>query len=109
MPVDLQNEDSSQKEITDLLKKNIALTEEILRLTKDNHKVLWWQSLFGYIKIFMIVIPLILGFIYLPPLYEKMIKFYEQIINLNNSASSFNPATINFDSLTPEFIKNMRK
>ncbi|RMD58921.1 hypothetical protein D6821_02345, partial [Candidatus Parcubacteria bacterium] len=37
-----------------------------------------WTQIFGVIKLILIVVPLVLGFIYLPPLFKQLTPLYQQ-------------------------------
>ncbi|HOZ53558.1 MAG TPA: hypothetical protein PK142_02675 [bacterium] len=54
-------------ELNDLVRENIKVSQEILSLTKYIKKYIIWQKIFSWIKLFLIVVPIILAFIYLPP------------------------------------------
>ena len=55
-------------EQTELLRRNLEISEDILKKTDYIHKYIKWQKIFGIINILIIVIPIVLGFIYLPPI-----------------------------------------
>ena len=64
-------------EQNELLRRNIALNEEILSNTEYIKKYIKWQKVWGVAKVLIILIPLIIGSLYLPPL----IKMYFDQIN----------------------------
>ncbi len=97
------------EEIKELLQKNIELSEEILKLTKKSHNILFWQRVFGVLKVLLIVIPIILGFIYLPPLFNKAVNYYKEFLDTTAAVKKLDPRGIDYDKITPEFIKNLKK
>ncbi len=76
-----------EEEIKKLLKKNIELSKENNEMTKSIKKFVFWSRIFTVVKIVIILIPLILGIIYLPPLVKDV---YKEVINKYNSI--WNPA-----------------
>lgn len=62
-----------------LLRQNLELSQEILNRTIWIKKYLKWQQVMGYVKIFIIVIPIIIGLVYLPPLLKG---YFDQLASL---------------------------
>lgn len=62
-----------------LLRQNLELSQEILNKTNWVKSYLKWQKAMNFVKIFIIVIPLIIGLIYLPPLLQG---YLEQLTSL---------------------------
>ena len=60
-----------EDEIKKLLEKNLELTEEIYKMVKGIKKYIFWQKVFSFLKILIIVVPIIIGIIYLPPLLKR--------------------------------------
>lgn len=69
------------EELRELLEKNIALSEEVLTLTKKSHKILFWQRIWGTVKLLLIIIPFILGIIYLPPAIDFIKHNYLNLLH----------------------------
>jgi hypothetical protein len=94
MTVNFNNNDETKEEkdtdLKALLQKSLELNEEILKLTKKNNRILKWQHFFGILKLILILIPLILGIIYLPPFLEKIISSYQEVLGFTDSANSLN-------------------
>jgi hypothetical protein len=74
-----QKIDNLTDEQTDLLRRNLEVSEKILKQTDYIKKYIKWQKIWGVIKIVIIVIPLIIGVIYLPPLFKN---YFNQFISL---------------------------
>ena len=70
------------EEIKKLLEKNLKLTEEIHKMTKGIKSFVLWQRIFGVLKILIIVVPIVLGIIYLPPLIQSLTEQYQEILNI---------------------------
>lgn len=104
-----EKEDTINKDIKKLLEQNIALTNKVLKFSEKNYKVLKWQHFFGWLRIILIVVPVVLGIIYLPPFLEKMVNSYQSFFGLNEKVESVHPANIDLNKITPEFLKNLKK
>ncbi len=76
------------EEIKKLLEKNLKLNEEILERLKKVHHFVIWQRIFGLVKILLIVVPLILGFIYLPGILKNAIEPYKELLNEGQGAKA---------------------
>ncbi len=101
--------DSTNEDIKKLLEQNIALSKKVLKLSKKNYSILKWQYFFGFLKMLLIVIPLVLGLIYLPPFLDKIVESYHGFLGLNEKVESINPSNINLEKITPEFLKDLKK
>src|SRR6056297_1896739 len=71
------------EEIKKLVKKNLELNQEIYEMLKSVKRYVLIQQIFSVLKILIIVIPIILGIIYLPPLFEQ----YQSLLNLGGGDS----------------------
>lgn len=64
-----------------LLRQNLEISQEILNKTNWVKSYLKWQKVMNLVKIFIFVIPIIIGLIYLPPLLqgylEQLSTFYK--------------------------------
>ena len=70
------------EEIKKLLEKNLKLTGEIYKMAKSIKSFILWQRIFSALKILIIVVPIIIGIIYLPPLLKDLINQYQSILGL---------------------------
>lgn len=68
--------------LTTLLQKNLERSDEILRLSKEIKVFIRWQQAWGFIRLLIIVVPIILGFIYLPPLIREAMDSYQSLFSL---------------------------
>ncbi len=66
-----------------------VLLERTLRLSEENNKILHkidrkakWAFLWGVIKIAIIVVPLVLGYLYLQPFLAPAMESFDQIKEL---------------------------
>jgi hypothetical protein len=71
-------------------KDNTEMIQEIYDMVEYMKKYTIRRQVFGFLKLFIIIIPLVLGFLYLPPFIEKMTGNYKDwikesgIINIPN-------------------------
>ena len=68
--------------LTTLLQKNLERSDEILKLSKEIKVFIRWQQAWGLIRLLIIVVPIILGFIYLPPLIREAMDSYQSLFSL---------------------------
>lgn len=76
------------KEIKHLLEKN---QQDLKVLKEEVHKVykqLLWNRVVSILKIIIIVVPLILGAVYLMPLLNQLISGYRELLGYTGTASN---------------------
>ena len=92
----MENETENNK-IEKLLEKNIEMTEEVYQMTKKINKFVFWQKIFQTINILIIVVPIVLGIIYLPPLLKGVVGQYQKVLEIDgvngNSGLDYIPST----------------
>jgi hypothetical protein len=72
----------SQRELKELLEKNLALTAEIHEMTHKIKRYITFQKVLSFIYFLLIVVPLVLSAIYLPPLIKNMVGQYGDLIGV---------------------------
>jgi hypothetical protein len=84
MNVDNKQEEQKQEEVSleKLLKQNLIISQEILDISKYIKRYVFWKRIIGFVQVFLILVPIILGIIYLPPMIEKGLE------NINNNLSN---------------------
>jgi len=96
---------SSDEEIKKILEENQKLVKEIHGMTKKIKSYLFWSQVFGIMKILLILIPIAIGFIYLPPLLDSLIQQYQGILeSANNPVNMFD-----VNKISPEILKMLQK
>ena len=98
----LKNEISELKELTE---KNIKLSEEVLVLSKKINSFVIWQKIFGIIKVLIIIIPLVLGIIFLPPLLGDVLNTYKELLGLGDAVNNNLPNLDNLPASVKEYLK----
>lgn len=67
-------------ELHDLVEENLKVSQEILKLTKYIRKYIVWQKILSWIKLFLIIVPLILALTYLPPFLSGFSSSFQDLI-----------------------------
>ena len=96
---------SEISELKELAEKNIKLSEEVLALSKKINGFVIWQRIFGIIKILIIIVPIILGIMYLPSLLSDVLDTYKELLGLGDAVNNGLP---NLDNL-PDSVKGYLK
>ena len=103
--------DIRQKKIEALLKENIKLTKALQKQTKRISRRITLLSLGGYLRWLVVLVPLIIGVIYLPSyLTDKA----AEIFHLDGIVPTSSPIQIDqvkgiLDKLTPEQGEQLQK
>lgn len=58
----------------DLLRRNLELNEKILQNTLEIRKFIKWQHFWSMVRLVVLVVPIILGFLYLPNFIESYLN-----------------------------------
>ena len=90
------------EEIKKLLEKNLELTEEIYKKAKYMKRYVIFQQIFCILKILIIVVPIVLGIIYLPPLLKNVYSQYHELLNLGGKVDTID---IDVKQLPPDLLK----
>jgi len=64
-----------------LMQKNIEMTEEILDVSRKTKKYIFWGNVSGWLKILLIIAPLIIAIVYLPPILKDAFKQIQTLIS----------------------------
>jgi len=79
-----------QQELQRLLQDNLKISQELYEMTKKIKQWVAWQKVWGVVKILIIIVPLVLGIIYLPSLLEQAFQPYQELLNLPKSNQNQN-------------------
>ncbi len=82
-------EQISNEKIIALLEKQQVLLEVIEKQNKKIGRHIFWMTVGGYVRILLVIIPIVLAVIFLPPLLKDVTKQYQELLGVKNSASSF--------------------
>lgn len=72
-------ENNKSDKLTDLLQANLDRNEEILKISREIKKYMRWQNIWGITRVLLIVIPLVIGLIYLPSLISEYVGSYKSL------------------------------
>ena len=68
------------EKLESLLQDNLESTAKILKDIRLIKKSLRWQRIWSVFRFLLIVVPIILGFIYLPPLIKETLETYRNLL-----------------------------
>lgn len=77
------------EELKKLLEKNLEYSQEIYKNTKYIKDYVFWAKIGGALKILIIVVPIVLGIIYLPSLLKSAFDQYRGLLGVE--AGTANP------------------
>ncbi len=92
------------KDIKELLKKNLELNSEIFEMVQYVKKYIFWRKIWSFLKILIIVVPLVLAFIYLPPFLKGVYDNYKVFIEDNLNIEL--PDKLNINSMSEVMSEN---
>ncbi|MBD3310873.1 MAG: hypothetical protein GF349_00015 [Candidatus Magasanikbacteria bacterium] len=72
----------SSDDLEILIKKNIKWSQIIYEQNKKITKRMTWMVIGNYLRLLIIVVPIVLGIIYLPPLIDQMLQSYTEILGV---------------------------
>lgn len=103
----------NSEQMEKLVEENLRLTREIYKMTKKINSFVVWSRIFGFLKVLLIIAPIILGIMYLKPilnLFGNAFAPYKELLNMGSEGGSgINPDGINVNQLSPELKKLMGK
>ena len=68
----------NEETLQELLKKNLALSEEMAESVKKIRSYMKWQNFWATVRLLIILIPIAIGFLYLPPLIKGYLAMLKQ-------------------------------
>jgi hypothetical protein len=90
----------------ELLRRALTLSEENNTILKKLERHVRWQSYWGFIKILIFVVPLILGYLLLQPYLGSALNTYQEVRGLINNPENPSESSRN-GSITPESLRNL--
>jgi hypothetical protein len=70
----------TQADLANLLRANLKNGEETLKILAELKKYIRWQQIWSAIRLLLIVVPLVLGVIYLPPIIKDVFSVYQSFL-----------------------------
>ena len=74
-----EDKNSNNDDLKKLLELNLEKNEEILLISKDIKRYIKWQQIWSTLRFLLIAVPIVLGFIYLPPLLKDIFAQYRDL------------------------------
>ncbi|MBI5077247.1 hypothetical protein HZB94_02615 [Candidatus Falkowbacteria bacterium] len=97
-------------ELKSLISRNLRETEEVKAAVKKIQRYVLWQQIFSWIKLVIIVVPIVLAVIYGMPLFKQAISAYQGLMGKVDAIKGVNngPAGIMkiFEELEKGGLKN---
>lgn len=78
-------EHPNNDELAVLIKKNIQWSEVLYQQNKKIERRLFWMAVGSYLRLAIILIPLVLGAIYLPPIIRQLLSQYDALLEVTTS------------------------
>lgn len=76
---------ANQERLEQLLQENIKLTQEIHRMSKRVNRYVTVQNILSVVYLFLIVVPLIVGALYLPSFMKNVVEPYQKLLESGNN------------------------
>ncbi len=94
---------SLEEEVKQMLTENKALMEEIYQLLKKVHRQLLWQRIMGWVKIILVVVPLILAYLYLAPYLSGALNTYKNLLGIGSETNK----QLDLNKVDPNLLKQL--
>ena len=75
-----EDKNSNNDDFKKLLELNLEKNQEILLISKEIKRYMKGQQIWSTLRFLLIFIPIILGFIYLPPLLQDLFAQYRDLL-----------------------------
>lgn len=110
MPEKIESGESSDT-LKDLVEKNIKWSQVIYEQNRGIKRRLTWMVAGSYLRLLMIVVPLILAFIYLPSLLKDLFAQYSSLLGGISGASKGGQVDIGsiLNQVSPDQIQQIMK
>ncbi len=82
----------------EMLEENLKLTKEMHEMVVGIKKYVFWARVGGFLKILLIVVPIILSIIFLPPLLKGVLGQYNDLLGEGVSSANL------LNSLDPSML-----
>ena len=76
-----ENNQAQEENVKNLLEENLRLTKEIHQMSRRISRHVTFQKIMSLIYFLLIVVPLILGAIYLPTLIQSFLSPYQELLD----------------------------
>jgi hypothetical protein len=98
----------TDNDLREMVQKNLQLSEEMHAMMKKMDHFIFWSRFTSFLKIFLIIVPLALSFIYLSPLLKNTLSQYQELLDMGQTVGG--AATgVDLKTLSPELQKLIPK
>lgn len=73
-----------EEELKKLLEENLVYSKEIYKCARSTRRMLMFDQILSVVKIVIIVIPLIFGFLYLTPYLKQITGMYSELLGTSS-------------------------
>ena len=87
------------EKINELLTNNLKWSQIIYEQNRKINNKLFWSSVFSYLKVALIVVPLIIGFIYLMPNVNNFLSALDSFSGINTTQEGASQQNALIDAL----------
>ncbi|NCN25727.1 hypothetical protein COT94_01655 [Candidatus Falkowbacteria bacterium CG10_big_fil_rev_8_21_14_0_10_37_14] len=70
----------SNEQLAELIKEDLVIDQEVLRLTKKLHTAMVVGQVMFWVKLLLIVVPLVAAYFFLPPLINDLMAQYKSLL-----------------------------
>ncbi|MBI4427136.1 MAG: hypothetical protein HY569_01465 [Candidatus Magasanikbacteria bacterium] len=97
--------------LKELIEKNIKWSQVIYEQNKGIKRRLTWMVVGGYLRLLIVVVPLILAFIYLPPILKDLFAQYSNLLGGFSGAAKGGQLDIGgiLNQVSPDQIQQIMK
>ena len=71
---------SLDEQLKKLLEENLEYSKAIYDSVQKTRQYIFWGQVMGFVKLLLIIIPIILAIIYLPPLIQQAFGPYKELL-----------------------------
>ena len=80
----VENKDVSPRALHELLEKNLKWSQIIYEQNRKINRKLFWNVVAGWLRLFIILIPIVLAIIFLSPIAKDFWQKYGELLSGNN-------------------------
>lgn len=108
---DLEENTSEKKEqdLRALIEKSIKLSEEVYEQNKKINRKLRNMALGSYLRLALVITPIIIGIIYLSPYFSQVFKQYQRLLNVDDILTAEQFTGVSSANQVKEIIELLKK
>ncbi len=93
----------AEPDLRELIEKNLKWSQIIYEQNRKINNKLLWAAIAEWLKIFLIVVPLILGIWFMAPLLKNVWSQYSELLGTDNTVNTSDQKSSSFDNLLKLF------